>query len=148
MQRVVPQILQGMEGFDKKASQAVLFMGATNVPWQLDPAILRPGRFDEKVYIPLPDLAARRAMLEMYLAKRPVAEDVDADALAIRLEGYSGADIKYLCDRAATIPFLKSVASGEEGQITRAIFDDVVSDTPPSVNSEMLARFEEWARMT
>ena len=47
MQRVVPQILQGMEGFDKKGDRAVLFMGATNVPWQLDPAVLRPGRFDE-----------------------------------------------------------------------------------------------------
>src|SRR5437762_2822761 len=67
MQRVVPQILQGMEGFDKKAGiSPILFMGATNVPWQLDPAVLRPGRFDEKVYIPLPDLPARRKMLEMY----------------------------------------------------------------------------------
>ena len=62
MQRVVPQILQGMEGFDEKDVSPILFMGATNVPWQLDPAVLRPGRFDEKVYIPLPDLAARRKM--------------------------------------------------------------------------------------
>ena len=56
-------------------------MGATNVPWQLDPAILRPGRFDEKVYIPLPDLAARRHMLDMYLSKRPVADDMSRLAL-------------------------------------------------------------------
>ncbi len=82
MQRVVPQILQGMEGFDKKNEQPVLFMGATNVPWQLDPAVMRPGRFDEKVYIPLPDLPARRKMLEIYLGKRPVAGDVDLDGLA------------------------------------------------------------------
>src|SRR6476646_10435817 len=100
MQRVVPQILQGMEGFDEKAKSPVLFMGATNVPWQLDPAVLRPGRFDEKVYIPLPDLAARRKMLEIYLGKRPIAEDVNLDALASRLEGFSGADINYICDRA------------------------------------------------
>ena len=80
MQRVVPQILQGMEGFDKKGEQPVLFMGATNVPWQLDPAVLRPGRFDDKVYIPLPDLPARRKMLDLYLGKRPVAADVDLDA--------------------------------------------------------------------
>jgi transitional endoplasmic reticulum ATPase len=148
MQRVVPQILQGVEGFDKKAGRPILLMGATNVPWQLDPAILRPGRFDENVYIPLPDLAGRRAMLEMYLAKRPVADDIDVDAMASRLEGYSGADIKYLCDRAATIPFLRSVASGEEGQITDAIFDDVLRDTPPSVTDDVLKRFEEWARAT
>ena len=112
MQRVVPQILQGMEGFDKGKKQSVLFMGATNVPWQLDPAVLRPGRFDEKIYIPLPDVAARRRLLDIHLSRRPLAQDVDLDALAARLEGYSGADIKYLCDRAAVLPFLQSVAAG------------------------------------
>src|SRR5215218_9193125 len=103
MQRVVPQILQGMEGFDEKDVSPILFMGATNVPWQLDPAVLRPGRFDEKVHIPLPDLPARRKMLDIYLSKRPLADDIDLDALATRLDGFSGADIKYICDRAATI---------------------------------------------
>ena len=80
-------------------------MGATNVPWQLDPAVLRPGRFDEKVYIPLPDLPARRKMLDIYLVNRPLDDNIDLNDLAHRLEGYSGADIKYLCDRSATIPF-------------------------------------------
>jgi transitional endoplasmic reticulum ATPase len=146
MQRVVPQILQGMEGFDKKSGQPILFMGATNVPWQLDPAVLRPGRFDEKVYIPLPDTEARRKMLDLYLAHRPLAADIAMDHLAARLEGYSGADIKYLCDRAATVPFLTSVASGiDDGQITAAIFEDAIHDTPKSVNGEMLKRFEAWA---
>jgi len=146
MQRVVPQILQGVEGFDKKAGRSVLLMGATNVPWQLDPAILRPGRFDEKVYIPLPDLPARRKMLDIYLGKRPVAPDLDLDALAARLDRYSGADIKYVCDRAATVPFLRSVASGQEGDITAEIIDDVLHDTPPSVTPEVLNRFEAWTR--
>jgi transitional endoplasmic reticulum ATPase len=146
MQRVVPQILQGMEGFDKKADRPLLFMGATNVPWQLDPAVRRPGRFDEKVYIPLPDLPARRKMLEIYLGKRPVADDVDLDRLAERLDGFSGADIKYICDRAATVPFMRSVATGEEGAITQQILDDAIADTPRSVDAEMLRRFEEWAK--
>jgi transitional endoplasmic reticulum ATPase len=145
MQRVVPQILQGMEGFDKKASQPILFMGATNVPWQLDPAVLRPGRFDEKVYIPLPDLESRRKMLDMYLSHRPLAADVNLDQLATALDGYSGADIKYLCDRAATVPFLASVASGQEGEITAAIFIEAIKDTPKSVNEQMLAKFVNWA---
>ena len=145
MQRVVPQILQGMEGFDKKSGQPILFMGATNVPWQLDPAILRPGRFDEKVYIPLPDVEARRKMLDTYLGHRPLAGDVLIDQLAALLDGYSGADIKYLCDRAATVPFLSTVASGVEGQITAAIFHDTVRDTPRSVTVEMLAKFKQWA---
>jgi transitional endoplasmic reticulum ATPase len=146
MQRVVPQILQGMEGFDKKAQQPILFMGATNVPWQLDPAVLRPGRFDERVYIPLPDLPARRKMLDLCLSHRPVADGLDLDQLASRLDGYSGADIKYICDRAATVPFLQSVASGEEGQITGQILQDALADTPRSVAAEAIKRFEEWDR--
>jgi transitional endoplasmic reticulum ATPase len=144
MQRVVPQILQGMEGFDRKSARAVLFMGATNVPWQLDPAVLRPGRFDEKVYIPLPDRPARRKMLEIYLSKRPVASAVDLDALADRLQGYSGADIKYLCDRAATIPFLRAIAHGAEAEIDGPILADVLAEMSPSVTPQMVQRYEAW----
>jgi transitional endoplasmic reticulum ATPase len=146
MQRVVPQILQGVEGFDKKTGRPILLMGATNVPWQLDPAILRPGRFDEKVYIPLPDVAARRKMLEINLSARPLAPDVSLDAFAQELEGFSGADIRYICDRAATVPFLQSVASGQDEQITAAILHEVVADTQRSVTDPMLARFDEWSR--
>jgi transitional endoplasmic reticulum ATPase len=145
MQRVVPQILQGMEGFDKKKLSPILFIGATNVPWQLDPAVLRPGRFDEKVYIPLPDLPARRKLLELYLSHRPLAADVDLDNFSIHLEGFSGADIKYICDRAATIPFLESVATGKEGDITTQVITAAIHDAPKSVTKEMLVRFEQWA---
>jgi transitional endoplasmic reticulum ATPase len=148
MQRVVPQILQGMEGFDKNKKSSVLFMGATNVPWQLDPAVLRPGRFDDKVYIPLPDQPARLRLLELYLSHRPVSPDVDLAAIANRLDGYSGADIKYICDRSATVPFLQSVATGAEGDITTAIIADVINDAPHTVTAEMLKRFDQWAAAT
>ena len=152
MQRVVPQLLQGMEGFSKKKGQPVLFMGATNVPWQLDPAVLRPGRFDEKVYVGLPDLPARRTLLDIHLGHRPLDANVDLDALADRLEGYSGADIKYICDRAATIPFLQAVGNGggaaadDEIDIDHAILDTVLRATPPSVTDAAVERFETWRR--
>ena len=148
MGRVVPQLLQGMEGFSKKKGQPVLFMGATNVPWQLDAAVLRPGRFDEKVYVGLPDLAARRRLLDIHLAHRPLAADVDLDALAARLDGYSGADIKYLCDRAATIPFLQAVGSGgagvDDATIGGDVLDGVLAATPPSVRPDAIGRFDTW----
>ena len=147
MQRVVPQILQGMEGFARRPDRAVLFLGATNVPWQLDAAVLRPGRFDEKVYVPLPDLAARRRLLDLYLAPRPLSPDVDLDAFAAELDGHSGADIKHLCDRAATIPFLQSVA-GDSGdapaEITPAVLDAALADARPSVSPEAVGRYEAW----
>ena len=148
MQRVVPQVLQGMEGFDKSKKSAVLFLGATNVPWQLDPAVLRPGRFDQKVYIPLPDLAARHKLLELYLGKRPLAGDVDFAAVAKKLDGYSGADVKLVCDRAALIPFLHSVAGRPEGRITAAFLDEAIAENPPSVSPEQCKRFDEWAAST
>ena len=146
MQRLVPQILQGMEGFGKKVGSPILFMGATNVPWQLDPAVLRPGRFDEKVYVPLPDVAARRKILELNFAHRPLAADVDLDDLAAKLDGYSGADVKYVADRSAVLPFLQSVASGEEGEITRSAIEEVIAATPKSVRAESLGKFEAWER--
>ena len=145
MARVISQLLQSMEGFTKQAGKPVLFMGATNVPWKLDPAVLRPGRFDEKVYIPLPDLPARRRMLELYFAHRPLSADVDLDAIAARLDGFSGADIKYITDQSAVIPFLQSVKSGEEGDINHQVIEQVLAEIRPSVNAQMLERFEKWA---
>ena len=143
MQRVVPQILQGMEGFDKRAA-SVLFLGATNVPWQLDPAVLRPGRFGEKIYVPLPDGPARHRLLELYLQNRPLAADVDLAELVTRLDGYSGADIKHVCDRAALVPFLQAAAGDTASVITRKIMDETIAATSPSVTAEMSRRFEEW----
>ena len=58
----------------------------------------------------------------------------------------SGADIKYICDRAATIPFLRSVATGQEGPITDEILGEVIRATPRSVNEDMLKRFDDWGR--
>lgn len=154
MQRVVPQFLQALDGFEKRVPDTFFFLAATNVPWHLDPAVLRPGRFDEKVYVPLPDLPARLKLLDMHLSHRPVADDVDVADLARRLEGYSGADIKHVCEKAATIPFLRAIARGGGGggggiegdaTIHAAIFDDVIAATPPSVSADAVRRFDAWA---
>lgn len=147
MQRVVPQILQELEGFDRQDGRCLLFVGATNRPWLLDEAMLRPGRFDSRVYIPLPDAPARYRLLEMYLAKdRPLAADVDLGALCDRLDGYSGADIKNIADRAAAIPFMEAIGGGEPRAITLADVLEVIDQSLPSVHSGDLARFEEFDR--
>jgi SpoVK/Ycf46/Vps4 family AAA+-type ATPase len=96
--------------------------------------------------MPLPDLPARRKMLDLYLSKRPVTQGIDFDTLAKRMEGYSGADIKYICDRAATIPFLRSVATGQEGEIDQQILDDVIQTAPKSVTPDLIKRFDVWAQ--
>ncbi len=145
MQRVVPQILQEIEGFDRKPDRALMFLGATNEPWSLDPAMLRPGRLDAKIYIPLPDAEARFKLFEIYLGKRPLADDVDLAKLAEMTAGYSGADIKAIAERAATRPFLESIAGSPPRNITMADLQAVIADTPPSVSRKDVEKFERWA---
>jgi transitional endoplasmic reticulum ATPase len=148
MQRVVPQILQELEGFDRAKGRALLFLGATNEPWALDPAMMRPGRLDVKVYVPLPDAAARFRLFEIYLGSRPLADDIDFAQLVAETDGYSGADIKAISDRAAARPFIESVGGAEPRNISIADVQAVLAVTPPSVSPRDVQRFERWATQT
>ncbi len=145
MQRVVPQILQELEGFDRKADRALLFIGATNRPWMLDEALLRPGRLDAKIYVGLPDAPARFRMLEIYLEDRPLADDVAFGELCDRLDGYSGADIKNIAQRAAELPFMEAISGKDARPISMKDILTVIEDTPPSVNQADLIRYEKFA---
>ncbi len=97
--RMVAQLLTEMDGI--AAPPGVVVLGATNRADRLDPALLRPGRFDLVLEMPLPDAAARRAILAIHAAGMPVAPDVDLDALARATEGLVGADLAGLCRLAA-----------------------------------------------
>ncbi|MGB2984727.1 MAG: ATP-binding protein [Phycisphaerae bacterium] len=145
MQRVVPQILQELEGFDRKGDRALLFVGATNKPWMLDEAILRPGRLDARIYVGLPDAPARYRLLEIYFGDRPLADDVDFGELCDRLDGYSGADIKNIAQRAAQLPFMEAIAGRDARPISRNDIVTVIEATPPSVNPADLVRYEKFA---
>lgn len=144
MQRVVPQILQELEGFDRTAGRALMFLGATNEPWSLDPAMTRPGRLDAKVYIPLPDAEARFRLFEIYLAGRPLDDDIDFTVLVERTAGYSGADIKAICARSASRPFLESINGGDPRNIRLADLLAVIDATPPSVNARDEVKYRQW----
>jgi transitional endoplasmic reticulum ATPase len=150
MQRVVPQILQELEGFDRKADRALLFIGATNKPWMLDEAMMRPGRLDARIYVPLPDEPARFRLLEIYLngEKLPLADDVDYGKLTDLLKGYSGADIKNIAELAARRPFMEAIAARNPEQarpVTMRDVLDVIADSPPSVKINDLTRYERFA---
>jgi len=144
MQRVVPQILNELDGFDRKADQHLLFMGATNEPWNIDSAMLRPGRLDEKIYVGLPDAPARRKILDMNLGDAPLEKDVDLDKLTARLEGYSGADIAYACRKVGEETFLDSVERKIDRSIEAADFDRVLLKLKPSVSRVDLDRFKKF----
>ncbi len=144
MARVVPQILAELDGFEAREGQNVMFMGATNEPWSIDYAMLRPGRLDEKVYVGLPDPAARKRILELNLKDIPLCDDVDQGALATQLNGYSGADIAYLCRKVAEQTFLESVELANERPVAEADFQRVLKTLRPSVTAPDLERFKKF----
>ena len=100
-EQTLNQILVEMDGFD--VSQGMVVMGATNRPDILDPALLRPGRFDRYVTVEQPDSEGRRLILELHARNKPMADDVDFDYLARRTPGFSGADLANVINEAALL---------------------------------------------
>ncbi len=98
-EQTLNQLLVEMDGFE--GTEGVIVIAATNRPDVLDPALLRPGRFDRQVYVPLPDIRGREQILKVHMRKVPVADDVDANILARGTPGFSGADLANLVNEAA-----------------------------------------------
>lgn len=110
-EQTLNQILVEMDGFEKNTN--VIVMAATNRPDVLDPAILRPGRFDRRVVLDVPDIEGRKQIIALHSANKPIAKDVDFEKLAKRTVGYSGADIENMLNEAAII-----VAKDNRSEIT------------------------------
>ncbi|MDL2402892.1 CDC48 family AAA ATPase [Rhizobium mayense] len=140
-ERVVNTLLAEMDGLEDM--QGVVVMAATNRPNLLDPALLRPGRFDELVYVPVPDLKARRKILGIHTKKMPLAEDVDLDALAERTERFTGADLEDLTRRSGLIALRQSI---DASKVTKEDFDRALQEVRPSVTPEVERDYEEMLR--
>lgn len=107
--RVLNQILTEMDGMNAKKN--VFIIGATNRPDQIDSALLRPGRLDQLIYIPLPDEPSRVSILKAALKKSPISPEVDISFLAKSTHGFSGADLTEICQRAAKLAIRESIDS-------------------------------------
>jgi AAA+ superfamily predicted ATPase len=142
--KLVSQFLSEMDGFVKNNS-GVLILAATNVPWAIDPAFRRPGRFDRVVFVPPPDRAARAAILGIVLAGRPTAPDVDPDAIAARTSGFSGADLENLVDTAADRAIAASLAGSAEVPIDHHHLVAALGEVKPTV-LEWLTTARNYAR--
>merc|ERR1719235_2823981 len=112
--RVINQILTEIDGVGDRKS--VFVIGATNRPDILDSAIMRPGRLDQLIYIPLPDYDSRMSIFQANLRKSPLAEDVDLKALANLTDGFSGADISEVCQRACKFAIREDIERDEAGE--------------------------------
>ncbi|KAM6490521.1 P-loop containing nucleoside triphosphate hydrolase protein [Amanita muscaria] len=168
--RVLNQILTEMDSINTKKD--VFVIGATNRPDQIDPALLRPGRLDQLIYISLPDEQSRVSILKATLKKSPLAPDVDLPNLAKRTPNFSGADLTDICQRAAKIAIRESIeaenrlrerrerqaAAGADAKtekdveedpvpnITRAHFEEAMKHARRSVSDEDIKHYEKFAQ--
>merc|ERR1712157_364881 len=163
--RVINQLLSEIDGIG--GGKTLFIIGATNRPDILDPGIMRPGRLDQLIYIPLPDYPSRVAIFKANLRKSPVANDVTFEQLAEVTEGFSGADITEICQRAAKNAIRESIAAkiernkrvdaGELTQeeadalpdtvpfITRQHFESSMSKARKSVSDDIVKQYEDFA---
>ncbi|EEA07115.1 transitional endoplasmic reticulum ATPase protein, putative [Cryptosporidium muris RN66] len=157
--RVMNQLLTEIDGVGVKKN--LFFIGATNRPEILDEALLRPGRLDQLIYIPLPDLPARISVLQAILRKSPISKNVPISFLAQKTEGFSGADLAELCQRAAKAAIRDAISAeelrksaGEDAmavedeefvyEIGRKHFEEAFAGARRSVSIADLAKYDQF----
>lgn len=122
----------------------LLLLGATNKPWSIDPAVLRPGRFSKLIYVGLPDRTAREAIVRFCLKETPLADGFPFDEITRRTEGYSGADVTEICRTAKKAAIRRQIASGENESVTGDDVEQSLKKIKPSVSTASLSEYERW----
>ena len=152
-ERVVSQLLTELDGLEEL--EDVVVVATTNRPDLIDSALLRPGRLDRHIHVPVPDEEARRAIFEVHTRNKPLAEGIDVDWLAAQSEGYVGADIEAVvreASMAATREFIESVNkedipdSVKNVRVKREHFEQAFDEIVPSVTEETRERYAEIER--
>ena len=143
--RIVTQFLADVGGF-RESENALLILGATNEPWSIDEAVFRTGRFDEKIYIGLPDAEARDALFAKAFDGVSCAADVDLASVAKSLEGYTGSDIVGIAKKARQAAFRRSIEQAADPQVTKEDVEAALRAIPSSVTPALVARYEKFNR--
>jgi transitional endoplasmic reticulum ATPase len=136
-ERVVNTILAEMDGLEELNN--VVVIGATNRPNLIDPALLRPGRLDELIYVGTPDTAGRRRILAIHTGDMPLAKNVDLEGLAKRTDRFTGADLEDLVRRAGLTALRRGIDAKE---VTMDDFEEALKETRASVTPEVLEEYE------
>ncbi|KAI8930133.1 P-loop containing nucleoside triphosphate hydrolase protein [Entophlyctis helioformis] len=162
--RVKSEILMQMDGISSVAGRTspdntdpiVMVLAATNFPWHIDEALRR--RLEKRIYIPLPDAESRRELLKLNLKEIKVADDIDLEELAAKIEGYSGADITNICRDASMMSMRKRIRGLTPEQIraipkdeleapaTKSDFEMAFTKIQSSVSQADLKRYEDWMK--
>ncbi|MFN4096934.1 MAG: AAA family ATPase, partial [Sphingomonas sp.] len=137
-ERVVNTILAEMDGLEEL--QSVVVIGATNRPNLIDPALMRPGRLDELIYVGVPDAPGRERILKIQTQKMPLADDVDLASIAARAERFTGADLEDVARRAGLAALRERPPAT---QVTMAHFETALADSRATVTPEMEREYEQ-----
>ncbi len=140
-ERVISQLLTEIDGIE--SLQNVLVIAATNRPDILDPAVLRPGRFDRLIYVPSPDFESLKEIFKIHTNGMPLSRDVELDYLARKAQGYSGADIEAICREAAMTSLRQDI---EATEVTRRDFDEAMERVGPSITPEDDAWYQKFSK--
>ena len=138
-ERVLAQLLTEMDGVESLAGVTVL--AATNRPDMMDRALLRPGRLDRVVYVPLPDLDTRRKVLSIHTAGMPVADTLDLDSVARRTDGYSGAELAAVCNEAALAALEEH---SDASLVSEKHFESALATVKPRIQASLLRIYDEF----
>ena len=141
--RVVTQFLSDVGGF-KDSQNLLLVLGATNKPWDIDEAVFRTGRFDEKVYIAPPDFPARRKILELNIGSVSLEDGVDLDDIARGMDGASGSDVSAVVSAAKRAALSRAVRENTEPVLTGVDFEEARRRIPLSITDEILAPYKKF----
>ena len=131
LRNLVNQLLMEMDGVGSD-NDGLFVLAATNMPWDVDAALLRPGRFDRMVLVSPPDEPAREAILRSHLEQRPI-QGIDLPVLVRKTEGFSGADLKHLCDTAAEKALAASIKSGAVQPVSMGDMNRALKEVKPSI---------------
>ena len=140
-ERVISQLLTEIDGIE--ALQNVAVVAATNRPDILDPAVLRPGRFDRLIYVPAPDEQSLVQILKIHTRGMPLAKDINLSELARNIAGYSGADVEAICREAAMNSLRRDIDSKE---VTLQDFKEAMVKIKPSITSDMDAWYQGFGK--
>lgn len=143
--RIVTQFLSEIGGFQDR-DNILLLLGATNCPWDIDEAVFRTGRFDEKIFIGLPDAEARRGILNMHLKAVALQADFDVDSWAEKMDGYTGSDIVGIVNAAKRACLSRSVREDSEPIILAEDFETAFLHIPASVTPDLMTRYEAFSK--
>lgn len=143
LSEIITQILYELDSV--RNSKNILFIGATNLPWEMDEALMRPGRIDKKLYVPPPDARARGHLFEMYLVGKPVKK-VDLGQLAKITDNYSGADIKEICSMAAEQVADLYIHEGRTERISMERLLEIIRNYKQSVDPSLIQAYSRYAK--